>query len=63
MNTFQIFTKNVYGVQKVYPANDVAQKFATLLAVKTFNTTQLAQIKGLGYAVEQVIDPDSRIAA
>ena len=50
--TFKVYTKCVYGTDRVYPYNAVATVFATLLQVKTFNTFQLGQIEALGYTVE-----------
>lgn len=46
-----VAVRNVYGNDLIYPADDQAALFASLLAVKTFNRRQLATIKALGYAV------------
>lgn len=43
--------RNVYGNDLVYPADDTAALFASLLKVKTFNAQQVRTIKALGYAV------------
>jgi hypothetical protein len=60
---FQFFVRNVYGTPKMYPANEIAHKFAALLNVKTFNTQQLAQIIDItGQPAEQVIDPASKVS-
>lgn len=60
---FQFFVRNVYGVPKMYPANEIAHKFAGLLNVKTFNTEQLVRIVDiLGVPAEQVIDPASQVS-
>lgn len=56
------FIRKVYGVSKIYPANDVAHKFADLLGVKTFNVLQIEDIKGLGFRAEQVPDPSAQLA-
>jgi hypothetical protein len=53
----EVFSRNVYGVAKAYPANEAAQKFAALLGVKTLNNQQLQQIAGLGFKVSAVVDP------
>lgn len=55
----QFFIRKVYGVSKIYPANEVARKFAALLCVKTFNVLQIEDIKGLGFRSEQVMDPSA----
>jgi hypothetical protein len=57
MNKFQFFFRVVYGFQKAYPANKVAEQFARLLDVKTFNTDQLMQIQALGFDLNVVRDP------
>lgn len=49
--------RNVYGQQKLYPANDRAEQFAKLLNVKTFSLNQLNQIIALGFGVAQAIEP------
>lgn len=57
MNQVHIYYRNVYGLLKMYPANDTGRKFAALLGVKTFTADQLAQIKGLGFQVWHQDDP------
>lgn len=52
--TIQIKIKSVYGNQLIYPANDTAEKFTTLLGKKTFTQTELEIIKSLGFHIEQV---------
>lgn len=44
--------RNVYGVEKIYPANEVAERFARLAGQKTLDQKQLAEIRALGFAVE-----------
>jgi hypothetical protein len=57
MNTVvQVFHKHVYGVQRIYPANETAKQFAELLQVKTLAADQLRQIRELGYSIERVFD-------
>ncbi|MES1993163.1 MAG: hypothetical protein V4457_06055 [Pseudomonadota bacterium] len=53
----QIYFRVVYGLQKIYPANAAARKFAELLGVKTFTNTQLLRIQELGHQVFHVHDP------
>ncbi len=57
MQELQIFIRYVYGNPKLYPANDVANTYAQLLGVKTFNDTQLSLIKHLGFTINVVADP------
>lgn len=53
----QYFQRQVYGVFKIYPANEPGEKFAALLGQKTFSISELNQIEALGFKVEQVADP------
>lgn len=46
-----VTVRNVYGNDLVYPADDMAARFAALIGAKTFNRSQLGQIKALGYAI------------
>lgn len=41
----------VFGIDRVYPADNTAALFAALLNVKSFNATQISAIRALGYAV------------
>ena len=43
--------RSVYGNELVYPADDQAALFASLLQVKSFNARQVGTIRALGYAV------------
>ena len=43
--------RSVYGNDLVYPADDAAVLFASLLGVKSFNAHQVRTIRALGYAV------------
>ena len=46
-----VAVRSVYGNDLVYPADDTAALFASLVGAKTFNARQLGQIRALGYAV------------
>ena len=46
--------RSVYGVENVYPVCDNAQCFARIARTKTLTVDTLAQIKALGYAIENV---------
>ena len=43
--------RSVYGNELVYPMDDQAALFASLLGVKSFNAHQVRVIRALGYAV------------
>jgi len=46
-----VSVRNVYGNDLVYPADDSAALFASLVGAKTLNIAQLRTIKALGYSV------------
>lgn len=46
-----ITTKNVYGNELLYPADETAYKFAKLLSVKTLTQWHINAIKALGYEI------------
>lgn len=50
----EIEVRSVYGNNKIYPANDVAERFAALTGKKTLSRTDLANIKALGFAVKEI---------
>ena len=52
--TIEYRIKNVYGNEMTYPANELANKFADLLKVKTFNISQLNKLADLGYELKRV---------
>jgi hypothetical protein len=60
-NVLQVFSRNVFGVKRIYPANAVARVAAQLVGVQTFNKDQLGLLGVLGFQVEQVVDPASVI--
>lgn len=62
-NQVQIYTRNVYGQPKVYPANEQAEIFAALAGTKTFSRLQLVLIEKLGYTITPVFDPATVRAA
>ena len=55
----QIYTKNVYGNELVYPANESAKDFLLLTGAKTFSQNQLSIIRKLGYQIELLMPPAS----
>lgn len=50
----QIKIKSVYGVERIYPANDVAERMTKLIGQKTFTKEHLILIAGLGFIIEQI---------
>jgi len=44
--------RNVYGVEKYYPANPTAEIFAEINQAKTLSRRTINLIKDLGYVVE-----------
>ena len=54
-NIIEVEVRNVYGNKLVYPANELAHKFAKLLNTKTFNRQTILGLKDMGYVVGQVI--------
>lgn len=55
----QMFSKMVYGVKKIYPANDQARLLAELINQKSFGARDLALIVALGFEIEPVAAPGS----
>lgn len=51
MKTLLVKVRTVYGEQKVYPINDLAQTFAALTGHKTLTPAAIHLIKQLGYEV------------
>lgn len=57
MDAIQVYTRNVYGTLKVYPANAEQGRLLTLLTgCKTLEPRHLGALEGLGFAIEQVSD-------
>jgi hypothetical protein len=52
MNTITIERRNVYGVEKFYPVDETAQRFAQLTGTKTLCRKDLFVIKALGFKIE-----------
>lgn len=52
----QVTIKSVYGVPKIYPKCDIAQKFCKLLGTKTLTDDAVTVIKSIGYSIEVVQD-------
>lgn len=50
----KLIIKNVYGVDRIYPACEVAENLALLTKKKTFDWYDLRIIKDLGYELEYI---------
>lgn len=50
----KVEVRNVYGNEMIYPANYAAERFAAIAGKKTFSGQDLANIKALGFTVEEV---------
>lgn len=58
-----IEVRSVYGVAKLYPANDAARTFAEIAGTKTLSPSVVRQIQSLGYEIVSIADADWRRAA
>lgn len=54
--------REVYGVKKAYPANELAADFAALVGCKTLPAWALKKIKGMGFKVEASNVPEEMLA-
>ena len=52
MQIIKVEIKQVYGVERIYPACDISKKLNNLMMSKTFNRNDIETIKALGYKVE-----------
>jgi len=50
-NQVIVRVREVYGVERIYPVNDNAQRFADLTRKKTLDRADLHDIKALGFNV------------
>ncbi len=48
----QVTIRDIYGLQTIYPACDIAKLFARLAGTKTLTRHALDTIRALGYTVE-----------
>jgi hypothetical protein len=53
----RVFTRNVYGVDLIYPANHEADVFCKLAGKATLTMKHLDLIRSIGFTVEQTLDP------
>jgi hypothetical protein len=59
--TLEIYCKNVYGNELIYPANTIAHQFCDLLGCKTFNSHQIESIIEMGFEFKQVFAPNQAV--
>lgn len=52
----QVRLTNVYGAEKIYPANETAELFARMVNQKTLTRENIGIIKALGYRVDVLQD-------
>ena len=50
----QVFIKNVYGNQLIYPKCDISKAFSNIAKTKTLSIENLKTISQMGYQVEVV---------
>jgi hypothetical protein len=50
----QVTIKSVYGADKIYPANDQAQKLAALVGTKTLTNETLRAAMAMGFELQYV---------
>lgn len=58
----QVFVRQVYGRQVIYPSCAKALLFATLIGARSLEHRHLQAIEALGYQIEQIPDPKGVLA-
>lgn len=59
MKTIEVFVRSVYGVQKIYPANEAAKLLAEIAGTKTLSGEVLRRAQDLDLSVKFVADPEA----
>lgn len=62
MNTIQVFERNVYGRQSIYPTGELAPFIQALTGKITLDAQDLRNLQHLGHEIEFVPDPESAMA-
>jgi len=62
MNTIQVFERNVYGRQSIYPTGIDGPIVAALTGRRTLTMADLRNLQHLGHEIEFVPDPESAMA-
>ena len=58
----QVFERNVYGRQNIYPTGELASFVQALTRRTTLDTRDLRNLQHLGHEIEFVPDPESAMA-
>jgi len=53
-NVIKVTVKNVYGVNKIYPACSNSKAFADIAGTKTLTEEVIAHIKSIGFDIEVI---------
>lgn len=53
-NTVQVYRKTAYGVERIYPANLLAQTLAAFKDAASFTYRDLKILQDLGYEIKEV---------
>lgn len=62
MSSILVYTRNVYGVPKVYAADpSQAAHLSVLTGARTLEHRHLQALEALGHAIEQVPDPKAPV--
>jgi hypothetical protein len=56
MTNIKVKIKQVYGIERIYPACEVASKLNSLTPSKTFSRRDIDIIKSLGYQIQVVTE-------
>jgi hypothetical protein len=62
MNTIQVFERNVYGRQTIYPTGELGPYIQALTRRTTLDTRDLINLQNIGHEIEFVPDPESAVA-
>lgn len=58
MKTIQYYTKNVYGLERIYISDpEIAKNIRVLTGQKTIDTQHIQALIELGFEFEQVLPP------
>lgn len=58
----QVYERSVYGRQTIYPVGPEAGLLRSLTGKKTLDPVDLRNLEGLGFDIEFVADPQTRLA-
>ncbi len=60
-NVIQVEAKSVYGIEKLYPVNSLAEQLASFKGQKTLTHRDVLSLKDMGFSVEQVVVPVGKL--